>query len=127
MLDTLVDVLGLDREHVRTLVAEDNLRFEQDWQRWADEPVEPQLRFRPFAGLWCGDSLPGTLSHEQAVAFARTRAAERRMVYVLVWSRKDEVWCYPDGTTHRQTMKVGEAAGPVTRLRGRGNRGFVFG
>jgi hypothetical protein len=47
--------------------------------------------------------------------------------YVLVWSRKEEVWRYPEGSTRVVTMKVGEAAGPFTRLRGRGNRGFIFG
>jgi hypothetical protein len=45
----------------------------------------------------------------------------------LVWSRKEEIWRYPEGTTFVKTMDVGEAAGPFTRLRGRGNRGFIFG
>jgi hypothetical protein len=108
-------------------VDDDRRRFEEDWNRWASEPVEPQLRFRPFAGLWCGESLPEHLSREQAVEFARTRAMERRLIYVLVWSRKEEVWCYPEGATRVETMNVGEVAGPFTQLRGRGNRGFIFG
>ena len=45
----------------------------------------------------------------------------------FVWSRKEEVWCYSEGATFVKTMDVGEAAGPFTRLRGRGNRGFIVG
>ena len=57
LLDKVVHVLGLDQQHVQELFHEDRRRFEEDWQRWASEPIEPQLRFRPFAGLWCGESL----------------------------------------------------------------------
>jgi hypothetical protein len=73
---------------------------------------------------------------DMAVAFERENPSRRLAFaaradygnrYVLVWSRKEEIWCYPDGSSGVVTMKVGEAAGPFTRLRGRGNRGFIFG
>jgi hypothetical protein len=77
--------------------------------------------------IWGRAQMPKALSRAEAVEFAKARAVEARMTYVLVWSRKEEIWCYPEGTTRVATMKVGEAAGPFTRLRGRGNRGFIFG
>jgi hypothetical protein len=127
LLEKIVHVLGLDHQHVKELINEDRRRFEHDWEHWASEPVEPQLRVRVIPAIWCGERLPENLSKEDAVEFARTRAMERRLTYVLVWSRKDEVWCYPDGNTHVRTMAVGEVAGPFTRLRGHGGRqGFVF-
>ena len=127
LLDKVVHVLGLDQQHVQELFHEDRRRFEEDWQRWASEPIEPQLRFRPFAGLWCGESLPKNFSKDEAVEFARTRATERRLIYILIWSRQEDIWCYPDGTTRARIIEVGEVAGPDTTLRGRGNRGFIFG
>jgi hypothetical protein len=38
--------------------------------------------------------MPKDLSQEEAVEFAKARAVEARMTYVLVWSRKEEIWCY---------------------------------
>jgi hypothetical protein len=128
LLDNITNVLGLDREHIQELLTEDRRRVEKNWQRWANEPVEPRLRFRPFAGLWCGESLPEHLTREQALDFARTRATERHLTYVLVWSRKEEIWCYAEGDTRVSLMNVGDVAGPVTTLRGRGgSHGFSFG
>jgi hypothetical protein len=50
--------------------------------------------------------------------------AEDRRLFEEAWQRwVDE----PEGATFVKTMNVGEAAGPFTRLRGHGNRGFIFG
>jgi hypothetical protein len=127
LLDNIIIVLGLDYDHVHALVAEDRRLFEEAWQHWVDEPVEPELRRRLMPAIWGRAQMPKGLSREEAVEFAKTRAVETRLTYVLVWSRKEEVWCYPEGSTRVVTMKVGEAAGPFTRLRGHGNRGFIFG
>jgi hypothetical protein len=128
LLEKIVQALGLDRQHVQELINEDRCRFEDAWERWASEPVEPQLRVRVIPAVWCGERLPENLSREEAVAFARTRAMDRKLTYLLVWSRKEEVWCYPEGITRVRTMAVGDVAGPFTRLRGHGDRhGFVFG
>jgi transcriptional regulator with XRE-family HTH domain len=127
LLDKIVDVLALDRHHVQKLLDEDRRRVMDEWERWASEAVEPQLRRRLMPAVWGGAQMPKDLSRTEAVEFARTRAVEERLTYVLIWSRWEEIWCYPAGTTLVRTMDVGEAAGPCTRLRGRGNRGFTFG
>jgi hypothetical protein len=127
LLDHIINVLGLDHDLVHALVAEDRRLFEEAWQHWAGEPVEPELRRRLMAAIWGRAQMPKGLSREEAVAFAKTRAVKSRLTYMLVRSRKEEIWCYPDGSSGVVTMKVGEAAGPFTRLRGRGNRGFIFG
>ena len=128
LLEKIVQALALDHQHVQELINEDRRRFEDDWERGASEAVEPQLRVRVILAIWCGESLPENLSREEAVAFARTRAMDRKLTYVLVWSRKEEVWCYPEGITRVRTMAVGEVAGPFTRLRGHGGKqGFTFG
>ena len=127
LLEKIVNALGLDPEYVRTLVAEDRRVFEENWQRWVTEPVEPELRRRLIPAVWGRTQMPKDLSREEAVEFAKARAVDERLIYVLVWSRMEEIWCYPEGTTLVRMMEVGEAAGPFTRLRGRGNRGFIFG
>jgi|SRR6202158_4940278 len=127
LLDNIINVLGLDHDQVHALVAEDRRLFEEAWQHWVDEPVVPELRRRLMPAIWGRAQMPMGLSREEAVEFAKTRAVEARMTYVLVWSRKEEIWCYPEGTTRVAPMRVGEAAGPFTRLRGRGNRSFIFG
>ena len=53
--------------------------------------------------------MPKDPLREEAVEFAKTRTVEERLTHVLVWSRKEEIWCYPEGTTLVKTMDVGEA------------------
>ncbi len=128
LLDKVIDVLGLDRRHVQALVADDRRRFEDEWNRWASEPVQPTLRFRAMPAIWCGERLPEPVSRDDAIAFARARAMETHRIYMLVWSRKEEILCRPDGRTSARTIDVGEMPGPCTTLRGRGGKqGFFFG
>ena len=87
--------------------------------------MEPELRFRPFAGLWCRASLPQGLTHDEAIAYARGVATTAERTYVLVWSRKEEVWCYPDGRTGVGIAKAGEVVGPCSTIAS--GCGFVFG
>jgi len=125
LLDRVVAALGLDPAHVHALVAEDRRAYAEAWERWASEPIAPELRFRPFAALWCGTALPKGLTHDAAIAYARQRAVTTGLTHVLVWSRKEEVWCYPDGTTGTGIMEVGQVAGPYSMLKG--GREFTFG
>jgi hypothetical protein len=37
--------------------------------------------------------MPKDPSREEAVEFAKTRTVEERLTHVLVWSRKEEIWC----------------------------------
>lgn len=127
LLDKIINVLELDHEHVHALVAEDIRLFEEAWERWVAEPVEPQLRRRMIPAVWGLAQIPKGLSRDEAIEFASARAVEKKSTYVLVWSRREEIWCYPEGGTLVQTMKVGEVAGPFTRIRGRRSRGFIFG
>ena len=126
-MDKIVRVLGLDHQHVQELIKDDRRRFTDDWQRWASESVEPELRRRLMPAMWGTAPIPKGLSRDEAVEFARTGAVNEWLVYALVWSRREEIWCYPDGVTRADTMDVGQVAGPFTRLRGRGNQGFIFG
>ena len=67
--------------------------------------------------VWCGEPLPQHLSRDEAIAYASGRAVERQRIYILIWSRKEEIVCGPDGI-----------AGPYTTLGGHGGKqGFVFG
>jgi hypothetical protein len=127
LVEKIVHELGLDHQHVQELINEDRRRFEEEWNRWASEPVEPELRRRLMAAVWGRAQMPKGLSREEAIEFAKTRAVAERLTYVLVWSRKEEIWCGPEGGILAKAMEVGEAAGPFTRLLGDRNRGFIFG
>ena len=126
LLDKLIAVLALDREHVHALADDDRRAFIEAWEAWASEPVAPEMRYRVMPAIWCRAPVPDGLSREEAAAFASARAVDSGWAHVLIWSRREEVWCYPDGRVGVMMMKVGEVAGPILRLRGRGNRGFTF-
>jgi len=123
LLERLVSALDLDPAHVWSLVEQDR----QAWVAWASEPVEPELRVRLIPAIWGRAKLPVGLSREGALQFARARAVETGRVHVLMCNRAEEVWCYGDGTTYTRVMKIGEVAGPCTRLKGGGGAGFLFG
>jgi hypothetical protein len=112
LVGRVVRALDLDPEHVRSLVEADRRDAVTAWERWADEPVEPELRFRPMATLWLRTPLPAGLSRAGAVAHASGRAVATRLTHVLVWSRRETVWCHPDGSTATGFAKPGEAGGP---------------
>jgi hypothetical protein len=118
--------LRLDPAHVDALAQADRRAFEDLWRRWGAEPVAPELRVRVIPAIWCRAFIPEDLSRHEAETFARARAVERRLTHVLVWSRREEIWCYPDGRTLTRIVGVGDVAGPVTRLRGRGGRTVRF-
>jgi hypothetical protein len=75
----------------------DERRNREAWERWADEPVAPVLRFSPIPAVWCGERLATGLTRDAVIAHARSRAAERGWVHVLMWNRRQAVWFYPDG------------------------------
>jgi len=126
LLDKIISILGLDTDHVHSLVAEDRREFQEAWESWVNEPVAPELRVRMIPAVWGREIVPPGLSNDEAIAYASSRAVERQQTYVLIPSRREEIWCYPTGKTLVRPMKIGEVAGPFTRLRGRGERGFVF-
>jgi hypothetical protein len=127
LLDKIVDALLLDRDHVFSLMDEDRREFQAAWEQWADEPVPPQLRRRWMAAVWGRVPMPTGLTRGEAVEFAQVRAVEEERTFVLIWSRREEIWIYPTGETYERRMNFGDVAGPVMRLRGHGERGFVFG
>jgi len=119
LLARVTAVLDLDPEHVQRLAAEDRRAVEDAWRQWVNEPVEPELRFRPIPAVWSTAALPVGLSRDAAIAYATAMARERGFTYVLVWSRREEIWCYPDGQTLTRQMRVGEVGGTDnTRARG---------
>jgi hypothetical protein len=127
LLDKIISVLALDPEHVHALVADDLREFQDAWDRWADEPIEPELRRRLIPAVWGRVQMPKGLSRAEAVEFAKTRAVAEGFTFVLIWSRREEIWCYPSGRTLERVMNVGDVAGPFSKLRGRGERRFVLG
>jgi hypothetical protein len=117
LLGHIVAALQLDGAHVARLVAQDQQRARDAWERYVSEPVAPVLRYRVIPAIWAGERLPDGLSRDAAIAHARARAMARRLCYVLVWSRREEVWCYPDSAVTVTPIRFGEVAGPATRVR----------
>src|SRR5437763_1186388 len=119
LLARVAAALRLDPTHVDALAQTDRRASGEEWERWSAEPVAPELRVRLIAAIWCRVPLPDGLSRADAEMFTSARAMERRLTHVLVWSRREEVWCYPDGQALTKAVGVGDVAGPVSRLRGR--------
>ena len=127
LFSKLITGLSLDPDHVRALVEEDRRAYYQAWEDWASQPVEPQLVFRTSGPcIWFHKSLPAGLTKEQAVAFTKGLVAQSDgFTYVLIWSRKEEVWFYPNRHVCERTRRAGAMGGPYNTLRG-GKSHFIL-
>lgn len=118
LLTRLIDALDLDRGYVQTLLADDLRAHQEAWVRWADEPVEPELRVRLLAAVWSRTPLPTGCSKGSALTYASDRARRTKLTHVLVWSRREEVWCYPNGSTGTNITTFDDTAGATSIIAG---------
>lgn len=100
------------------LVAGDRRAYVEAWEQWVSQPIAPELRFRPMPAPWCRTPIPRGLSKDETVACSSGRAVMTGMTHVLVWSRKEEAGCYPDGSSRTGITKPGDAAGPCSTVAG---------
>ena len=120
----LADALGIEQAKVEALVEEDRRAFFEEWNDWANEPIQPYPVIRMMAAMYCHHTLPPEVkSVEEAEAYAASFSRREKLRCCLVLSRKISVWFSHDGTIENVTEAVpGEANVPVMRI---GNRDCV--
>ena len=120
----MADVLGIDRATVEALVEEDRRRFFEEWNEWANQPIQPHLVVRLMAAMYSPIDLPDEIqSVEEAEAFAADFSKTNRLKSCLVLSRRVSVWFREDGSVSSVTEAVpGQPNSPYMRI---GNRECV--
>ena len=127
LLRKLSAILDVDEETIRRLAAEDERVFLENWNRWADEPVEPYAVVRMVACVYQHTSLPPEVtSTEAAEAFAADLARRWQRKVCLVVSRRYSIWLDEAGEVYARTEATpGQPNTPYVRL-GRSRQAFLI-
>lgn len=94
LLQKVIVALALDPQLVVELLDRQHARELEEWNRWADEPVEIELHVRPFAGFWYRHELPEEIAADEllVIDFAKQMTANRdELCAVVVVNRRRSV------------------------------------
>jgi transcriptional regulator with XRE-family HTH domain len=119
----LTAVLEISTDDIRRCIEADKA----EWERWADEPIEPHLVARIMPAVYSTKSIPPELqrSQEAMEEFASEFARERKWRVWLVLTKKTRVWFDEKGQRTGVTEdSFSESYGPFMRL---GGKRFLLG
>jgi hypothetical protein len=127
VLVKLAAVLEIDHSTIQRLMDEDRRQFLNDWNRWADEPIEPHVIFRAIPGVMVSKDIPSDLrTQEEMEAFAADIAQRFGKKVWLVLSRRKRIY-FDESAIARsvQEARPGQCNGPFMRL-GSSKKRFLF-
>lgn len=122
----LANILDVDEETIARLSEQDHADFLQQWQEWADEPVEPSVVVRAIPGFMVSPKIPPGLTQDQMEQFAANIAERHRKKVWLVLSRRVSIY-FNESAAARSVIyaKPGQCNSPYMRLKG-SRRKFLF-
>jgi hypothetical protein len=119
----LAEVLKISADEIRRCIEADRA----EWERWADEPIEPHLVARIMCAVYSTKRIPTELqsSREAMEQFASAFAKERKWRVWLVLTKRTRLWFDESGQrTGVSEDTFEESFGPYMQL---GGRKFVLG
>ncbi len=114
----LAAILEISADEIRRCIEADRA----EWERWADEPIEPHLIARIMCAVYSTKRIPPELqaSREGMEEFAAAFAKERRWRVWLVLSKRIRVWFNERGERTGVTEDTFEESfGPFMQLGGK--------
>jgi len=119
----LAAVLEISTDDIRRCMEADRA----EWERWADEPIEPHLVARIMPAVYSTKRIPAELqaSREAMEEFASAFAKERKWRVWLVLSKRIRIWFNERGKQTGVTEDTFEESfGPFMQI---GGKKFVLG
>jgi hypothetical protein len=120
-LARLAAQLGVTPEAVRELSERDRREYVEAWERWASEPVLPQVVVRLLPGFFGNFRLPeGVTTPEAAVAHGQELARRLHKIVFVRLNRRESVTLNELGeVTSRSVATPDRDIGPSLRLGGK--------
>ncbi len=118
LFSKLAAALEISAEEIRRCIEADRA----EWERWADEPIEPHLVARIMCAVYSTKRIPSDLqeSREAMEEFASAFAKERRWRVWLVLSKRTRIWFDEKGNRTGVTEDTFEESfGPFMQLGGK--------
>jgi hypothetical protein len=121
-------VLSIDEPTIQRLMERDWQDFVEEWDEWADQPIQPHLVIRAIPGVFIRQSLPdGMESAGDMERYATGYAKERHKKVWLVLSRRLTVFYDEDGVRKAVQRAVpGKMNSPYMQVLGCKQK-FLFG
>jgi transcriptional regulator with XRE-family HTH domain len=113
----LAAILEISDDEIRHCIEADKA----EWERWADEPIEPHVVARIMCAVYSTKSIPPEIqaSREAMEQFASEFAKERKWQVWLVLSKRTRVWFNEGGQKTGETEDTfTESFGPYMQLGG---------
>jgi transcriptional regulator with XRE-family HTH domain len=114
----LAEALEISDDEIRRCVEADRA----EWERWADEPIEPHLVARIMCAVYSTKMIPPEIQASRASmeAFASAFAKERKWRVWLVISKRTRIWFNERGEPTGETEDTFEESyGPSMQLGGK--------
>ena len=127
LLVKLAAALGIDQATVQRLIDEDRRQFLEDWNKWADQPIEPYVVIRAIPGFPITKDIPPELKTQEEMEHFAGDIAERfgKKVW-LILTRRTSVYFDRSSKGSIQEAVPGQCNGPYMRL-GSSEKKFLMG
>jgi len=119
VLDRIVKALNLDQDFIDLLVLKDREEYEEEFERWLSEPIEPYYTLRLMSSVYMSYDLPGNFSTEkEAAEYVAGIAKEKQKKALLCLSRRESVSINEKGeVTGKFKTTMDKVNYPYTRIR----------
>ena len=107
------------------LIEQDRREFIQQWNKWADQPIEPHMVVRVIPGVYFEKEIPPSLSSEAMERYAADYVRRTHKKVWLIVSRRLTIYFDEDGTKHVQKAIPGRCNSPYMQLVGSKQK-FIF-
>ncbi len=94
LFQKLVNALDIQPDQIEEAVERDL----EEWRKWIEQPVAPELILKPIPGVYLTEPIPESLqTEEEFIAYARKVTKEIGVEACLALSRKESLWFGRDG------------------------------
>ena len=114
LLQKVIAALDLDPQLVVGLLDRQRAQELAEWNRWADEPVPPELHMRPFSGVWIRVPLPIEIAADElrATDYAKQLTIGRKEMRIVLAINRRVAYTFAGGQLVART----EATAPHESL-----------
>jgi len=119
VLDRIIDALDLDQDYIDALVLKDREEYEEKFEKWLSEPIEPYYTLRMMPCIYLSYDLPGNLSTEnEAEEYVAKIAKEKQVKAWVNLSRREKIYITEKGEIRGKIKTTIENVSyPYTRIK----------
>ncbi len=94
----IVSALELDQDYINALVLKDRQEYEEEFEKWVSQPIEPYYTLRMMPTIYMSYDMPGNFPTEnQAAEYVAKIAKEKHAKAWLSLSRRERIYITEKG------------------------------